>query len=335
MYIFKNEKEYRDDPAIHYSQLSALASHPNLLTVQEKEDKDYFDFGSMVDSILLEESFNKKFTIVDEKSFPSESIRKIIKQCVDHALVHRIDFFDEMEAKAIEIARENGMGGKTWKDERIFKDLKEKGSKYFYTLSGARGKTLVSKKDHQQATKLVTTLQENRFTSKYFKASKDVELKPQFGIKTMYRGFECKCLFDMLIIDNKNKVIIPVDLKTTGDDVRNFPKSFLKFKYYIQAGLYKEILQASIKEMGYENYKILSFRFIVINSKGGEPIIYPVNDSQHQACLKGGWVKNGMYKFKGVNQLIEELEEHKKLSMYDYPLEVHHNKGIVELDVFK
>jgi hypothetical protein len=64
----------------------------------------------------------------------------------------------------------------------------------------------------------------------------------QVPVYGFINGVYCKGLIDMLHQDEDGN-IWPIDLKTIGRGVWNFPRAFLHQRYYIQAGLYYSLLE--------------------------------------------------------------------------------------------
>lgn len=76
-------------------------------------------------------------------------------------------------------------------------------------------------------------------------------------------------------MDHHNKIIYPIDLKTTGYPEENFQDSFAHWRYDIQAKLYTYILQECIKRDPYfSEFKIQHYQFIVINRRTIAPIVW-------------------------------------------------------------
>jgi len=123
-----------------------------------------------------------------------------------------------------------------------------------------------------------------------------------------------KILLDGVIFDHKKKTIKPYDLKTTSESTLYFEGEFLKWKYYIQAGLYR----TGLKKM-FPEYNVLPFEFIVIND-WEEPFVWGVGDELHSICMLGGMLRSGR-KLRGVYQLMEDLKWHERNEQYDYPAE--------------
>lgn len=138
---------------------------------------------------------------------------------------------------------------------------------YWEDLKTAYGKIVISQEEANLIDTIVMSIRTNEATSKYFNYE---EIQFQVPIYFEYEGVECKALLDMVIFDRKNKKIIPIDIKTIGDDTINFPISLRKRRYDIQAAFYTEALKWL-----YPDYEILNFKFIVESTTNpGNPIVF-------------------------------------------------------------
>lgn len=82
-------------------------------------------------------------------------------------------------------------------------------------------------------------------------------------------------MFDELIVDHVEKIIYPIDLKTTGHPEEDFEQSFLTWRYMIQAQLYSYILSEVVRRDEYfRDFKIAHYTFIPINRITLAPLIW-------------------------------------------------------------
>ena len=77
-------------------------------------------------------------------------------------------------------------------------------------------------------------------------------------------------MLDVIIIDHTDKIVYPIDIKTSYHPEQDFYKSYAKYNYYIQAELYSDILKQSITN----GYKVNDFLFLVINKKFKNPMFW-------------------------------------------------------------
>jgi hypothetical protein len=124
----------------------------------------------------------------------------------------------------------------------------------------------------------VDALKNSDTTSYYFAPDNpfdDIKRYYQLKFKAKIQGVNYRCMFDLLIVDYKNKTIQPVDLKTSHKKEWDFYKSFVEWNYQIQNRLYAKILQENIeKDDFFEDFKILDYKDIVICKDSLTPLVW-------------------------------------------------------------
>jgi hypothetical protein len=122
--------------------------------------------------------------------------------------------------------------GKGWKDETIVRKVKDQGGRDLYNFTKENdGKKILDTLQYEYVVNSRNTLFSHPFSKQWFNVEEGEEIIFQFPILWMYKGNPCKSLFDIIKIDNVNKVIYPVDLKTSYDHVLGFPYNYVKWKY--------------------------------------------------------------------------------------------------------
>lgn len=111
----------------------------------------------------------------------------------------------------------------------------------------------------------------------------------------------------LIIVDHNNKVIIPCDLKTTGNKEYEFPEHFVHWQYQIQARLYWRIIRDAMdKDDYFRSFKLLDYRFIVVNKQNCQPLIWEFDKTQcvGDITLDSGFIMRDPY------TIAEELHEY-------------------------
>lgn len=110
----------------------------------------------------------------------------------------------------------------------------------------------------------------------------------------------------LIIVDHKNKVITPCDLKTSFKPEWKFYKSFIEWNYWIQAQLYWYIIRQNLdKDPVYKDYKLANYKFIVISRNTRKPLVWEYPDTQAiTSCTYG---KRGQYECKNWRTIVKEL----------------------------
>lgn len=287
------EEEYRKDSAISYSTLSRFEREGwrNLNSLFDKVDSPALLFGSAVDCMLTdgEKAFDEKFIVCEFPSL-SDNLIAITKVLFSkYGETHRrLDTIDDEVISQIAVDN-NYYAGSSYKATRI-KKVKESCNEYYSLLALAGDKIILSQKDYNDVVLCVSELKTNPKTKDFFYInpwSNDIEIVFQSKFKTYWDGIPVRCMFDELIVDHHNKIIYPIDLKTTGYPEENFQDSFAHWRYDIQAKLYTYILQECIKKDPYfSQFKIQHYQFIVINRRTVAPIVWEFHGNFGMVDLK-------------------------------------------------
>ncbi len=194
--------------------------------------------------------------------------------------------------------------GKT--TEKILEDFLENGKAYFDTLLENIGKTVVESSLLDKSLLVAKNLQEDPFTAEVFQHSEDIEYFPKFPIEWDYKGIKMKSELDILKIDHINKIIYPMDLKTTYDN-EGFDYNYIKNGYYLQAAFYHMAVNHWSKENDMEDYEIAPMEFIVgdTSANNRRPLRYKMSDIDLDKALYGFTLKGNYY--RGIMELIDEI----------------------------
>lgn len=110
----------------------------------------------------------------------------------------------------------------------------------------------------------------------------------------------------LIIIDHNNKIIHPVDLKTSSHAEWDFPDSFITWCYAIQARLYWNILRANMyKDIYFKDFELDDYRFIVVNKNTLTPLVWKFEDTKKYGKLTYG--KNNQIEIPDPFELGRQL----------------------------
>ena len=287
-----SEETYRADPALSYSTLSKFkrSGFNELEHLFDKIETPSLTFGSAVDSIITggEEEFNSRFMVAEFPSVP-DSIVTIVK-CLFDTYNHNHRTLDSIPDKeVIEVAAQFNYQN-NWKPETRAKVIKEKGSVYYKLLYLSKDKTILDTATYADVTNTVNALRTSPTTKWYFDGGnpfENMERLYQLKFKATLNGIEYRCMADLLIVDYDRKVIIPVDLKTSGKPEWDFYKSFVDWRYDIQARLYWRIIRDNLdRDPYFKDFKLLDYRFIVVNRKTLTPLVWECEFTQQKGLIK-------------------------------------------------
>lgn len=273
------EEEYRKYQGLSYSILSRYdrEGYGCVDTLFEPLTTPSLSFGSMVDCLLTQgnEAFGQQYGVVDI-SLPSDTVKGIMDQLHESHEEKQLALVSDED---ILLAADSYEYQRNWKGATRALKLRELGSEYYNLLKRNEGKTLVSETDYFDAVDCVANLKSDTVTSSYFSDdpfdSTERLFQWQYAVKDNITGIDFKGMLDLVLIDHEKKRIIPCDIKTTSN-LYTFESSFYKYRYYLQAAMYTELLMQAISKscQGLENYTIEPYRFIVVSRYVAKPVVF-------------------------------------------------------------
>jgi hypothetical protein len=331
------ETDYYKVNAVNQSSLGNLAYSPryyknSIDNPEDLSDREHFKFGSLVDCLITApEEMDSRFA-VSEVIRPVGQLGDFIDQV--HSIYSQIETPTQLDADATRLLCYKRVGFKRDSLEKVIERVKLEASEYVEFLNKSVGKTVVTHEEYKQALEVAESLKASPFTGQYLDSTYGEGIY-QMPIYFKYDGVECKALLDRVIFDHKNGIVYPVDVKTTSQGVLNFPKSFIKWRYYLQAAFYTEAIRDYLIKEKLGDYTIEKFRFLVAErSLVTPPIVFVVTTTDLLAGTYGGKLTDGT-KVKGFAELIADLKWHIMCDLWDYPREIYEAKGAVELNCFQ
>lgn len=235
------EEQYRMDTALSYSTLAKFERQGfnDLDKLFDKVESPSLTFGSAVDSIITggQEEFDSRFMVAEFPPTP-DSIIKIVKQLFaeygKEEACRTFDNIPNINAKLLLLAEDFNYQP-NWKPETRVKVIKEKGTDYYNLLYIAGDRTILDTSTYQDVCNAVEALRNSESTSYYFANNNpfepNIERLYQLKFKATLNGIDYRCMPDLLYVDYEKKLIIPIDLKTSGHSEWDFYKSFVDWSY--------------------------------------------------------------------------------------------------------
>ena len=291
-----DEPTYRKDKALSYSTLARFAREGfnRLEHLFDDLETPSLTFGSAVDAVITGgiEEFNRNFIVAD---FPeiSDNLKIIANKLFSlYSDTHRsiAEIGDDVLAS---IGAEcDFYANDKYKNYRV-KLIKENCQEYYNILYAAQGKKVLSTETGNQVMAAVTALKESPQTKFYFETNNpfdtSIQRFYQLKFKATFDGIDYRCMADLILVDHKNKLIYPVDLKTSSSPEWDFYKSFIKWRYDLQARLYWRIIEDNIKRSEkFKDYKLMDYIFIVVNKETLIPLIWKFPQPLRFGTLKFG-----------------------------------------------
>lgn len=305
------EPEYRADPALSYSTLSRFAREGfnNLDTLFDKIETPSLTFGSAVDALITggQEEFEKNFFVAD---FPpvADSVERMVKVLFDEFCVTHQTLTSIPDAEIIG-RTETLKYQLNWRPETRAKVIKEQGSEYYALMYAANGKTIISNTLKEQIDNAVMALRTSPATVTYFMDADSLERNYQLKFKATLDGIDYRCMADLIIVDHRNKIVYPIDLKTSSHSEWDFYQSFIQWRYDLQARLYYRIIRHNMDmDEQFKDYKLADYRFIVVNKKTLTPLVWIFKATKALGTITFGK--------EGTIQLQDPFELGKELSIY-------------------
>lgn len=275
-----SEEAYRADPALSYSTLSKYErlGFNGLDTLFDKIETPSLTFGSAVDSIITggRKEFEERFVIADFPAIPPSTLA-IVKQLF--AGYHeRYDKLEDIPDKDIIDLTEVVKFYPNWKPQTRARVIKEQGAQFYRLLYLAKDKTVLDSQTYKDVLNTVDALKTSEATRWYFQDDSpfdNIERLYQLKFKAKLNGIMYRCMADLIIIDHDAKTVQPVDLKTSSKKEWDFSKSFVEFRYDIQARLYWRVIRAVMDADEYfKDFKLLPYQFIVANKTTLVPLVW-------------------------------------------------------------
>lgn len=198
---------------------------------------------------------------------------------------------------------------------------------YLKCIFEASDKIIITTSEYNEALELVSILKENKYSKDILSNNLDNYYQVKFEYD--YKGFIVKGIIDILTIDHVNKTVQLIDLKTGKNNAVEFEESFVKWRYYFQGALYQRAFDEICKSLNLIDYTLLPFKFLYISKSDKTPLIFIMTDKWLNAAYNGFNI--GKYKYRGINELLDEIYWCWKNKEYLIPKFIIENNGVVEL----
>ena len=288
-----SEETYREDPALSYSTLATYerGGFNCIEHLFDRKDSPALTFGSAVDTLITggQEEFDNKFLVAEFPSLSDKALKIIRELFTDNHITCR-GFEDIPEEKVLEKISTYEYWNNC-KSETKLKKLSDEGvAEYYDLLQLALDKTLLSSEMYTAVLNSVRALKESPATEYFFRPDNpfddSIERLYQLKFKATLHGIDYRCMADLLLVDHKNKIIYPKDLKTSSHYEWEFYKSFIDWDYQIQARLYWRIIRNNLDRDPYFKDFILSdYEFIVVNKNSLTPLTWEFKSTQRNGLI--------------------------------------------------
>jgi len=320
---------------LSYSLIKAFSEDgPNALIERKFIDNAGIDFGKKLDDLvfLSKEEFNDKYLVIENLTLNKEQC--LLAEKVYTEKLDITDITDSVIDKIIEYITELDLFKRVKKLEtKLTKFNFKEFYDYIILLQENSNKIVIDNDEYVTLLAAKHELFTNKTCKNYFNVKGNVELLDQFEYIFEYKNKNLKVVLDRVIINHDNKTITPLDLKTGANDSKDFIDNFFKFKYYLQGGLYIEALNHLINNK-YPGYTLIPFKFIYVpRFKPSNVKTFILTEKWYEAAWNGFNTLSG-YRYKGLDELINEISWHISHEVFDQPKDFYLNNEVFIKDDF-
>ena len=320
----KKESEYRKINRLSYSSLKLYNQSPlkyykkYILREVEKDKTQTFLIGNIVDVMMTDIDNFDDYFVISKAVVPTGQLYTFINYSVE---------LDDIGIAYEKLKEENG--GKLGSTlDKFEAKLIGESADYYNELLISKGKTVITQEQYDLCKAICVKID----NSQAFK-SKGTEFFKKFVHLFVYNSVEMKCEIDEFSIDHDKKKVYLYDYKCTGQLDRFVWEGYLKLNYYIQASLYNYALQDYINSK-YTGYTVEPMAFKVVDDTNElEPLLFQTTEEHHDGGFTGFYVGNNYY--KGIDQLLAEMETSLAYKQWGMSIYNYNNKGIVTIPNFK
>jgi hypothetical protein len=284
-------------------------------TVEDK-DSAAANMGRIVETLLMEpDQFDKRFYMSSCTSTPTG----LMLDFVEALYVHTRDATNEkgvvtrpMDELLQDAYRDSGF--KIKYEAVINKFIGSDAQIYYDEIRKVRSQnlTVVNTMEISVAEKIVENLRINTTTAPIVNIvnSSRYQVIDQMQVEGYeIDGHEFKSMLDKVIIDHKEKLITPYDLKCTWNVENFYEEYYLYRRAYLQAYLYYHAMlhMANNPNSEYYGYTVEYLKFIVCDSSNYyRPLVYTLDIDDMMDAYKGFVHKGRTY--PGVGELVTALK---------------------------
>jgi hypothetical protein len=308
--------------ALTWFQISPRYYKKKLLDEIQSDSKSYQELGEQVHMNLLEPKlFKESYAYVDYET-PANKQQEGF--CISYLTYNSSQIDMDEDLKLTQAYKDNysSTGKSPEKIIEIAKEMYNKLKSYIEFLEKSKKyKVVLNKttwdliKDTKQAVKQHTKANELLFTDKTI-SKNEFQILWEYPKKFNDTSLKCKSTIDRFVLDEENKKILLIDVKTTAN-LAEFRESFDKYSYYRQLAFYWMAIHEEFKdEYNLDEYTVESY-IVAIQTRGlTECKVFSISETD----LDKGW--------KEISKLMEKLSWHIKEDLWDYSKEYYENNGI-------
>lgn len=335
------EKQYYREKAISSSSLKWFEYSPKYFKKRLEEEiadekKSFLELGKKVHMAILEpEVFEKNYIYLEYQQPKSPNQKLFCETYVQERKKHPKSTKISCKLKAYKKAYKAGNkdDGELKKDaDKLYRKLKdyidylEKSEEYKEVLSKADWDKINELKEevynHKKAPEVLALNKTDIDTA--IKAYSELDIYWTYPEEYEGAKIHCKSMLDRVVVDEENKEIRLVDIKTTSN-IGEFNESFGKFKYYRQLSFYWMALYSAIKngeieiQDSIDNYTKSTYLVVLQTRDLPECRVYEIPENVLDEGLEE------------IEELIPEIAWHISNDLWNHTKEYYEGSGIEKL----
>lgn len=268
---------------------------------------------------------------VSEIELPSDMGIIWIKEVIRLEEENKITTEKELDVvfdKLVLIAKKNtGVYVTTTKEFTILEKFKKDFLEYYTFLKYPSDKIAITKTTKNILFNCYQSLYTHPIANELlFKQLEDVNIFNELAIYFKIEGKNCKSLLDRVVIDNYNKKIKIIDLKTTSKAIGNYPGEFAYYRTYRQLAFYGKAIIELLKQLEYkdiEEYEI-SYHIVAVETMG--QFTTQVFDIDIE------WINKGIQEYL---ELIKLVQWHTQTDNWELTQNEYLGNNVLKYDEFK
>ena len=305
----------------------------------EDKDSSAANMGKIVETLLMEPHlFDDKFYMSSCASTPTGLMLDFVEALYRHTR-DATDEFGVITRVFTDILQDayKDSGFKIKYEAVITKFIGSDAEIYYNEIRQVRSKnlTVVNTMEISIAEKIVEQLRINSTTAPIVNLtnSSRYQIIDQMQVEGYdVDGHLFKSMLDKVIIDHKEKVVMPYDLKCTWSVENFYEEYYLYRRAYIQAYLYYYAMLHIVSDPESEcyGYRVEYLKFIVCDSTNYyRPLVYTLDMDDMMDAYKGFVHKGRTY--PGVGELIAALKWCRETNTWDISHKNYLSNGVVNI----
>jgi hypothetical protein len=305
----------------------------------EDKDSSAANMGRIVETLLMEPHlFDDKFYMSSCASTPTGLMLDFVEALYRHTR-DATDEFGVITRVFTDILQDayKDSGFKIKYEAVVTKFIGSDAEIYYNEIRQVRSKnlTVVNTMEISIAEKIVEQLRINSTTAPIVNLtnSSRYQIIDQMQVEGYdVDGHLFKSMLDKVIIDHKEKVVMPYDLKCTWSVENFYEEYYLYRRAYIQAYLYYYAMLHIVSDPESEcyGYRVEYLKFIVCDSTNYyRPLVYTLDMDDMMDAYKGFVHKGRTY--PGVGELIAALKWCRETNTWDISHKNYLSNGVVNI----